>query len=186
MASQVIPRARHAMVTQYLLPGEKPVITFRKHPCVLVPPVLLLAACLIAVALSAADVIPGGAEVLGFLSALFVVSLCFLARAAFRWWRAFFVVSRSRVIFINWRKLRELTFVSAPQVTDLKFSRSVTARLIGYGRMEFKTSGNSQVVWRANHIPFPEQVYLEVAGLLFPEGGVPAPVWPAMRKRFRS
>jgi hypothetical protein len=186
MTSQEIPRATRANVSQYLLPGEKSVVIFRKHPAVLIRPVCQLLACssAVGVALNVADVIPGGDELLAFVGTIFVLSSYFLVRSTIQWWHALFVVTHSRVIFVDWRKRRKLTVISVAQVTDLNWTRSFTARLFGYGCLEFITSGNSRVAWRADHIPYPGQVFLELVGIILPEEGAPAPDWPATSNPF--
>ena len=56
------------------------------------------------------------------------------------------------------------------KVTDMSFRRSFGGRLLGYGELIVESAGQNQALDRVPYIPYPEQLYLLVCGILFPSG----------------
>jgi hypothetical protein len=54
------------------------------------------------------------------------------------------------------------------KVTDMSFQRSTLGRLLGYGEFILESAGQDQALRVVDHLPYPEQLYLEVCGLIFP------------------
>ncbi len=54
------------------------------------------------------------------------------------------------------------------KVTDMTFQRSFLGRLLGYGKFVRESAGQDQALSTVDHIPYPEQFYLEVCALIFP------------------
>jgi hypothetical protein len=156
-----------AEVTPYLLPIELQAIAMRRHLVVLTSPACLLVADVTAFALGAAGVIPGGAAALAILGALFAPSCYFLYRSVLTWWHAFFVVTFSRVILINWQQKRPPIIISLTKISDMTFSRTPLGRLIGYGSFELEMSDPREHTLEISYVPYPEQLYLEVAAMIF-------------------
>ena len=53
------------------------------------------------------------------------------------------------------------------KVTDMSFQRSAMGRLLGYGEFIVESAGQNQALRIMDHLPYPEQLYLEVCGLIF-------------------
>ena len=53
------------------------------------------------------------------------------------------------------------------KVTDMSFQRSAMGRILGYGKFILESAGQDQALTRVDHLPYPEQLYLEVCGLIF-------------------
>ena len=49
------------------------------------------------------------------------------------------------------------------------FQRSRWAGLLGYGEFIVESAGQDQSLRNVDHLPYPEQLYLEVCGLIFKE-----------------
>jgi uncharacterized membrane protein YdbT with pleckstrin-like domain len=157
-----------ADVDKYLLPHEQQVITVRKHPAVLLAPVVWAAGGLIlAVVLSD--------TVLKHQNAIFwlvwlgwgLVFLRFLW-AAFNWAVDYFIVTSHRFILTSGVFNRSVAMMPLAKVTDMTFRRSFLGRLFGYGTFILESAGQDQALRRVDFIPYPEQLYLEVCDLLFP------------------
>jgi hypothetical protein len=54
-------------------------------------------------------------------------------------------------------------------VTDMSFQRSAMGRVFGYGEFIVESAGQEQALSSVNFLPYPEQLYLEICGLLFPD-----------------
>jgi hypothetical protein len=53
------------------------------------------------------------------------------------------------------------------KVTDMSFQRSTMGRILGYGEFILESAGQDQALNKVDHLPYPEQLYLEVCGLIF-------------------
>ena len=51
----------------------------------------------------------------------------------------------------------------------LRFRRPVIGRLLGYGQFILHDAGGGRGQLRVNFLPYPEQLCIEVLGLLFPD-----------------
>ena len=55
------------------------------------------------------------------------------------------------------------------QVTGLTLQRTVVGRLLGYGTLIVISPSRRQAFRKVKYLPYPEQLYLEISGLLRPE-----------------
>ena len=55
------------------------------------------------------------------------------------------------------------------QVTGLTLQRTVLGRLLGYGTLIVISPSRRQAFRKVRYLPYPEQLYLEISGLLRPE-----------------
>ena len=44
-------------------------------------------------------------------------------------------------------------------------------RILGYGEFILESAGQDQALNKIDHLPYPEQLYLEVCGLIFKDSG---------------
>jgi hypothetical protein len=54
-------------------------------------------------------------------------------------------------------------------MTDVSFQRSPMGQLLGYGEFIVESAGQDQALRNVDHLPYLEQRYLEVCGLIFKE-----------------
>jgi membrane protein YdbS with pleckstrin-like domain len=155
-----------ARVYRVLLPHERRVITVRFHPAVLIRPV--------------AEAL-GGLALAGLIStlvhldstALLVVWLLWLIlvfRLLFKiyaWLEDYFVVTSARLLLATGVFKKVVNMMPLSKVTDLRFERSPTGRLLGFGTFIVESAGQEQALRKVDHLPYPEQLYIEVCGLIF-------------------
>jgi len=55
------------------------------------------------------------------------------------------------------------------RVTGLTLRRTVLGRLLGYGTLIVTSPGQRRAFRKVRYLPYPEQLYLEISGLLRPE-----------------
>jgi hypothetical protein len=153
---------------RYLLPHEQSVITVRQHPAKLLPALTAAAGGLLAAV--AVGVIREGVRsahlVVWALAGLLI--LRFFADVM-SWSVQYIVISEKRLILTSGLFGRRITVVPLPTLKDLAFARSTGGRLLGYGAFTFEGGGKANAV--IDYIPYPEQIYLEIYGLLYPPGG---------------
>jgi uncharacterized membrane protein YdbT with pleckstrin-like domain len=157
-----------ADVDKYLLPHEQQVITVRKHPAVLLAPVVWAGGGLIlAVVLSDTFLKDQRTLFLLVWLAWGLVFLRFLWQA-FNWAVDYFIVTSHRFILTSGVFNRKVAMMPLAKVTDMTFQRSFLGRVFGYGTFILESAGQDQALSKVDFIPYPEQLYLEVCDLLFP------------------
>lgn len=155
-------------VNKYLLPHEHQVITVRKHPAVLLRPISITLLGLVIAAVISTTVARHNADVVGFVWIVWAVLLVWLAYKVWVWSQDYFIVTSRRMLLATGVVTRKVAMMPLVKVTDMSFQRSSLGRLLGYGEFILESAGQEQALRRVDHLPYPEQLYLEVCGLIFP------------------
>jgi uncharacterized membrane protein YdbT with pleckstrin-like domain len=160
-----------ASVNKYLLPHERQVITVHQHPAILIRPIFeVLIGLAIAGWLTVAIAKNNGVAVL-VIWILFGVVFLRLVIKVIEWGETYFVVTSQRFILATGLVTRQVKMMPLAKVTDMTFERSATGRILGYGEFILESAGQNQALERIKHLPYPEQLYLEVCGLIFKDTG---------------
>jgi uncharacterized membrane protein YdbT with pleckstrin-like domain len=150
-------------VSRYLLPHERSCITVRIHPATLAGPLILVSGGLVA----AGELTRRSVRPKIVWGAYLPVLLYFLQRVAARQ-ATYFTVTDNRMILVSGFVVRKVAMMPLSRVTDMSFRRSALGRLLGYGEFIIESAGQEQALRTINFLPYPEQLYLEVCGLVFP------------------
>ena len=155
-------------VNKYLLPHEHQVITVRKHPAVLIGPIAISLAGLVIAAVISTTVARHNSGVVGFVWIAWAVVLLWLVYKVWEWSQDYFIVTSRRMLLATGVITRKVAMMPLVKVTDMSFQRSSLGRLLGYGEFILESAGQDQALRVVDHLPYPEQLYLEVCGLIFP------------------
>lgn len=156
-----------ARVYKHLLPHETQVITVRFHPAILIQPVgEVLGGLALALVLSTTLVRGNGALMLVIWLAWLVLVGRLLTKV-YEWLENYFVVTSQRLLLATGILTRTVNMMPLGKVTDMSFRRSTMGRLLGYGQFVVESAGQDQALRNIDHLPYPEQLYLEVCGLIF-------------------
>jgi len=158
-----------ADVDRYLLPHEQEVITVRKHPAVLLAPIAWAVIGLIVAALLSDTLLRHDSALTWIVWAIWGLVFLRFLWAAINWAVDYFVVTSHRFIQTSGLLSRKVAMMPLVKVTDMTFERSFLGRLLGYGTFILESAGQDQALSRVDHIPYPEQLYLEVCALIFPQ-----------------
>lgn len=166
---QLIPNTSTvpAAVNKYLLPHERQVITVHLHPAVLVGPVGVAVAGLVAAVVSS--------SISAFSSAALLIIwlgwgllLLYAIGKTLRWLGGYFAVTSQRLVLVTGFVTRDLISIPNAYVASMRFRRSFMGRVLGYGQFIIEAQ-RTLPVWMINYIPYPEQLYLEVTALVYRE-----------------
>jgi uncharacterized membrane protein YdbT with pleckstrin-like domain len=155
-----------ASVNRYLLPHERQVITVHQHPAVLIRPVFfLLVGLALAGYLSYAikhnrDVIIGVWVLVGIL-------LLWVIAKVIEWAVVYFVITSQRLLLLQGVLTKKMNMMPLTKVTDMSFQRSPLGQILGYGEFIVESAGQELALSHVTYLPYPEQLYLEVCGLIF-------------------
>ncbi len=171
MGIRVVPNETvPAAIYKVLLPHERRVITVRFHPAVLIRPVAeTLGGLALAGLISTIAKLDGTILLVVWLAWLIlVIRLLFCVYA---YLEDYFVVTSQRLLLAEGVFKKTVNMMPLGKVTDMRFERSATGRLLGFGTFIVESAGQDQALHRIDHLPYPEQLYLEVCGLIFKDPG---------------
>jgi uncharacterized membrane protein YdbT with pleckstrin-like domain len=108
--------------------------------------------------------------VLAIIWIAWAVLLVRLIWKAINWAVDYFVITTERLLLTTGLLTRKVAMMPLSKVTDMSFQRSFGGRLLGYGELIVESAGQNQALDHVPYIPYPEQLYLLVCGMLFPSG----------------
>jgi uncharacterized membrane protein YdbT with pleckstrin-like domain len=156
-----------ASVNKYLLPHERQVITVRRHPAVLIRPIAEVLVGLALAGFLSNSAAHGNNTVILVIWVLWGVLVLRLALKVLEWSVDYFVVTSQRMLLATGIITRKVNMMPLGKVTDMSFQRSTVGRILGYGEFILESAGQDQALRIVDHLPYPEQLYLEVCGLIF-------------------
>src|SRR5215469_12254349 len=155
-----------ASVNRYLLPHERQVITVHQHPAVLIRPVVFLLAGL-ALAGWLTTSVKVNKDVVIAVWVLWGILLLWVIGKIVDWAMNYFVVTSQRLLLAQGIVVRKVNMMPLTKVTDMSFQRSPLGQILGYGEFIVESAGQDQALSHVTYLPYPEQLYLEVCGLIF-------------------
>ena len=156
-----------ASVNKYLLPHERQVITVHQHPAVLIMPILEALVGLAGAGWLSNSVAHGNGTVILVIWVLWGLLLLRLVAKVFEWSVNYFVVTSQRMLLSTGVVTHKVNMMPLGKVTDMSFQRTATGRILGYGEFIVESAGQDQALRNVRFLPYPEQLYLEVCGLIF-------------------
>ena len=156
-----------ASVNKYLLPHERQVITVHQHPAVLIGPIFIVLAGLAIAGWLSSSIAQGNGTVLLIIWVIWGLLLLRLVWKVWEWAETYFVVTSQRFLLATGLITRKVNMMPLAKVTDMSFQRDTMGRILGYGEFILESAGQDQALNRVDHLPYPEQLYLEVCGLIF-------------------
>jgi len=154
-------------VNKYLLPHERQVITVRQHPAVLIRRIVEALVGLAIAGFLSTTVAHNNSTVILVIWLLWLILLARLALRVYEWSENYFVVTSQRMLLASGLVTRKVNMMPLAKVTDMSFQRSTLGRLLGYGQFVLESAGQDQALRIVDFLPYPEQLYLEVCGLIF-------------------
>jgi hypothetical protein len=158
-----IPReaARH------LEPDERRVITVRRHAVLPTLGILPLLLVLPDYMLHATGAVHGSGHATFILAVLIAPSGIFAVYCVVAWLVGYVVITQRRILVLGWWRVTRVTEILLSEATGLSFIRTVPGRMLGYGTFRVKRPGSRWRVLKIRFLPYPEQLYIEVCGLIF-------------------
>lgn len=164
----VDPAAESAMA-RFLLDDETLVVAQRQHWVAVAQPVGMAVSGFF-LTLIAGFSAPASYGVLTDLAwKLWFILVAYAAVRLLMWRFDWFVATDKRLLMTYGVLKRRVAMMPLAKVTDMSFQRSAMGRVFGYGEFIVESADQKQALRSVNFLPYPEQLYLEVCGLLFPD-----------------
>ena len=158
-----------ASVNRYLLPHEHQVISVHQHPAVLSGRIFFVIVGFVAAVWLSISVASGNGTALLIIWFLWGLLLVWLAVKVVDWSLNYFVVTSQRLLLAQGFIVRKVNMMPLAKVTDMSFQRTAVGQILGYGEFIVESAGQDQALRNVRFLPHPEQLYLEVCGLIFKE-----------------
>ena len=158
-----------ASVNRYLLPHERQVISVHQHPAVLIGPIFWVLLGLAVAGWLSNAVAHGNTTFILVIWILWSILLLRLAWKILEWSLTYFVITSQRLLLSQGFLIRRVDMMPLTKVTDMSFNRSAKGQLLGFGEFVVESAGQDQALRHIEYLPYPEQLYLEVCGLIFKE-----------------
>jgi hypothetical protein len=159
-----------ARVSRFLAPHERLVLSVRQHPARIIPSLVTAIGGLLA-AIVISPVVKGNGALEAVIWLLVAILMAQLALTVLDWLSRYLVVTSSRLFIICGFLAPGITW-TAPlaRIQDIRLTRAGGNRLYGSGTLVMDSEHLA-----IDYVPYPEQVYLEILGLLFgrDEGEIP-------------
>jgi uncharacterized membrane protein YdbT with pleckstrin-like domain len=159
-------------INKYLLPREVQVATVRQHPAVLMAASAQALGGLLVAGLLTTTVVHGLLAIIIWVA--WGILLIRLIWRVLLWAVDYFVVTTERLLLTTGFFTRKVNMMPLSKVTDMSFQRSFAGRLLGYGEFIVESAGQDQALRHVTFIPYPEQLYLLICGMLFPNSAADA------------
>jgi membrane protein YdbS with pleckstrin-like domain len=156
-----------ASVNRFLLPHERQVITVHQHPAILIKPIFWVLIGLAVAGWLSSSLAHGNGTAILVIWILWGILVLNLAIKVWEWAVTYFVVTSQRFVLTTGVVTRNVNMMPLTKVTDMTFQRSALGRLLGYGKFILESAGQDQALTNVDYLPYPEQLYLEVCGLIF-------------------
>jgi hypothetical protein len=111
-------------------------------------------------------IIRGNEYLLSIVWGLVVFVWLQLIWAALNWSTEYLVVTSGRLLLISGIFSRRISITPLTTISDLSFDRPFAGRLFGYGTFIIERA--EKALSMLEYLPYPEQLYLEICGLIFP------------------
>lgn len=157
-----------ASVTRHLLPNERRVITVRRHPVLLLWPVVQVLGGLVVAGVLTGLIQSGNSLLVNIVWWAWIVLLARFTVQVLDWWLEYIVLTSSRILWARGLLTRKLAMMPLAKVTDMSFQRSIPGRVLGYGQYIIESAGQDQALRTISYIPHPEAIYQEMMSMIFP------------------
>ncbi len=157
-----------ATVVTYLMPDEAVFVGVRKHPIVVLWPVVLILAGLV----GALALTTGGTGSSGFHLVIWLLFLVLVAWAGWKiidWRLTYFVITENRLLLVTGVFSKSIGMMPMAKVTDMRLELTPLGRTFGYGKFVIESAGQEQALRDVPFVPYANQLYQEILAMIFPK-----------------
>lgn len=151
--------------TRYLIPGERVVVSTRRHWFRLATPLALVAVTFVAMVAGAFSTTWG--EAASVLVWLWLAACLYALWRVLEWRTEWFIATDRRLLKTYGLITQRVAMMPLAKVTDMSYDRSLLGRMIGYGEFVMESAGQDQALSTMDLIPDPEPKYIAMCETIF-------------------
>ena len=151
-------------LSRYLIPSESIIFVLHRHWVVLLEPILSTIAGLFVLIVVSPKTSGNLQQILLVLWLVVVARLLF---HLFEWHHEVFLATNSRLMLVHGLLTRKVDIMPMAKVTDMRYDRSLTGQIFGFGVFILESAGQDQALSRINFIPEPDRHYQEISEVIF-------------------
>jgi uncharacterized membrane protein YdbT with pleckstrin-like domain len=152
---------------KYLIPTEQIIFLTRRHWVVISKPVASVFAGLIFVGFLSQQLSGQAMPVFEIVLWLWVALLAFTIWKMVDWWREIFLATDRRLMLVHGIVTRKVDIMPMGKVTDMRYDRTVTGKVLGYGVFVMESAGQDQALSTINFIPNSDLHYKQISEVIF-------------------
>jgi Bacterial PH domain len=149
---------------RYLIPSEQIIFLIRRHWIVLFEPIASAVAGLVVLAF-VSQRIGGPLDTIALV--LWGLLVLRLLATLLDWWRKLFLATDRRLMQVSGIVTRQVDIMPMSKVTDMRYDRTLTGQLFGYGVYILESAGQDQALSKINFVPDPDHHYQEISAVIF-------------------
>jgi membrane protein YdbS with pleckstrin-like domain len=151
---------------RYLIPTEAIIFMIRRHWVVLLEPIAGTIAGLIVVG-AVVNTFPGVALLQNIVMILWLFLLGRMIWKVVDWYRELFLATDRRLMLVHGILTRKVDIMPMSKVTDMRYDRTVTGKVFGFGVYILESAGQDQALSTINFIPDPDLHYQQISAVIF-------------------
>jgi len=169
MAGQIERFHPHAPkeLDRYLIPTEKIIFLLHRHWIVLLEPVLSVVAGLIVIGYLSNAVGDGGRKLVDVVIVIWILLVARLLFYVAEWHHEIFLATDRRLMLVHGLVTRKVDIMPMSKVTDMRYDRTLTGQIFGYGVYILESAGQDQALSTINFIPQPDLHYQQISAVIF-------------------
>jgi hypothetical protein len=152
---------------KYLIPTEQIIFLIRRHWIVLFEPIATVVAGLIVVAFLDQALSGPALRLRDIAIVLWFILLLRLIIKFLDWYRELFLATDRRLMLVSGLVTRQVDIMPMSKVTDMRYDRTLTGQLFGFGVYILESAGQDQALSTINFIPDPDLHYKQISAVIF-------------------
>ncbi|MGD8150811.1 PH domain-containing protein [Ornithinimicrobium sp. Y1694] len=151
--------------SRYLIPGERVVVSTKRHWWRLSAPFALCGALFVLMIAGAFS--PDWGQAAYLLVWAWVASLLWAIWRFLEWRTEWFIATDRRLLKTYGLITQKVAMMPLAKVTDMSYDRSILGRLLGYGEFVMESAGQDQALSKMDLVPGPERKYIAMCETMF-------------------
>lgn len=152
---------------RYLLPTERIIFHVHRHWVVLLEPALTAIAGLMVLGFVTSRVDGNPAHLMDILVVAWLVLVLRLLWHVWEWHHEQFVATDKRLMLVHGFLTRKVDIMPMGALTDMRYDRTATGQVFGYGVYILESAGQDQALSKINFMPDPDKHYQEISAVIF-------------------
>jgi hypothetical protein len=152
---------------RYLIPTEQIIFLIRRHWIVLFEPIASVVAGLVVIAFLDQTLSGGALRLRDIALVLWLALVLRLLIKLLDWYRELFLATDRRLMLVSGIVTRQVDIMPMSKVTDMRYDRTLTGQIFGYGVYILESAGQDQALSTINFIPDPDLHYQQISAVIF-------------------